>query len=161
MSKAIEEAKIEEVVADIPVEALAEEVIERPYSLRKLTDADLYPLLQLLRKLGVKDFYDSFNESKGSAKFNPADYENEEEKAKAFEKMRNETGLKIMFDMADLLISKICTHSDDIYAFFSNLAGVPAEDIKKMEFGTLPLMIYDAFGEVKNTAFFKVLIKLL
>lgn len=161
MNKAIEEANIEEVVADIQVEDFVEEAIERPYTLRKLVDTDLFPLLQLLRKLGVKDFYDSFNESKGSAKFNPADYEDEDERTKAFEKMRNETGLKIMFDMADLLISKIDTHSNELYAFFSNLAGVPAEDIKQMEFGTLPLMIYDAFSEVKNTAFFKVLIKLL
>lgn len=157
MSKAIEEAKFEEVVADAPVE----EVIERPYTLRKLMDADLFPLLQLLRKLGVKDFYNSFNESKGKVKFNPNDYENEEERIKALEKIRDETGLKIMFDMADMLISKIDTHSDELYSFFSNLAGVSAEDVKKMEFGTLPLMIYDAFCEVKNTAFFKVLIKLL
>lgn len=152
MSKAIKEAvEITEV----------EEVIERPYTLRKLADADLFPLLQLLRKLGIKDVKDAVVEARSKNVFNPEDYETEEEKETAFEKFQEASGIDMMLNMADMLISKIDTHSDDIYAFFSNLAGVTADEIKQMEFGTLPLMIYDTFGEVKNTAFFKVLSKLL
>ena len=64
-------------------------------------------------------------------------------------------------DMADVLISKIDSHKDAIYEFYSNLSGIGADDIKEMEFGTLPLMIYDSFNEVKNTAFFKALSRLL
>jgi hypothetical protein len=41
------------------------------------------------------------------------------------------------------------------------LSGIPVDEIKQKEFGTLPLMIYDSFNEMKNTAFFKVLFKLL
>lgn len=161
MSKAIEEAKIEEVVADVQVE----EGIERPYTLRKLMDADLFPLLQLLRKLGFKEIKDSaktsLEEARKNNQFDPAIYETEAEKEEAFDKFRDAVGIDVVLGMADFLISKLDTHSNDIYEFFSNLAGIPAEDIKQMEFGTLPLMIYDAFSEVKNTAFFKVLIKLL
>ena len=40
-------------------------------------------------------------------------------------------------------------------------APVAVEEIKELEFGTLPLMIYDSFSEVKNTSFFKVFAKLL
>ena len=36
-----------------------------------------------------------------------------------------------------------------------------AEEIKEMEFGTLPMMIVDTFAKAKNTSFFKVLSKLL
>ena len=156
MSKAIEEVTVEETV---------EEMIERPYSLRKLADADLFPLLQLLRKLGFKDIKNAvtkaIEESKNKNIFNPNDYETEEEKVNALKKMQDTASIEVLLDMADLLISKIDTHSDDIYAFFSNLAGESVEEIKKKEFGTLPLMIYDSFLEVKNTAFFKVLSKLL
>lgn len=152
MSKAIKEAVENKEV---------ENVIERPYTLRKLADADLFPLLQLLRKLGIKDVKDAVMEARAKNVFNPGEYETEEEKKTAFFKFQEASGIDMMLNMADMLISKIDTHSDDIYAFFSNLAGVPADEIKQMEFGTLPLMIYDTFGEVKNTAFFKVLSKLL
>lgn len=152
MNKAIEEAKIEEVV-------------ERPYTLRKLIDADLFPLLQLLRKLGFKEIKESaqtsLEEARANNRFDSSMYETEEEKKEAYEKFQDSVGIDVVLGMADFLISKLATNSNDIYEFFSNLAGVPAEEIKQMEFGTLPLMIYDAFSEVKNTAFFKVLIKLL
>ena len=156
MSKQISEAQNEEVV-----EIATEETVERPYKLRKLMDADLFPLLQLLRKLGVKDIKNSITEARGKKAFDEQDYETEEERAVALRKMQEAAGIDLILDMADMLIMKIDTHSEDIYGFFSTLAGVPADEIKAMEFGTLPLMIYDAFSEVKNTAFFKVLTKLL
>ena len=50
---------------------------------------------------------------------------------------------------------------EDIYSFYADVSGISPDEIKEMEFGTLPLMIYDSFSGVKNTAFFKVLSKLL
>lgn len=155
MSKAVKEAEVKEAVE------VVEEVVERPYTLRKLMDADLFPLLQLLRKLGFKDVKDAVVESRAKNKFDPSGYNTDEEKTAALKKFKESAGIDIVISMADMLISKLDTHSNDIYEFFSNLAGVPAEEIKQMEFGTLPLMIYDSFSEVKNTAFFKVLTKLL
>ena len=157
MSKAIEEANIEEVVEEVAVE----EVIGRPYDLRKLQDADLFPLLQLLRKLGFKEAIEIYTKYKNNVKFNPADYETEEEAKKAFDELRESQGKDMVFEFAEFVLSKLDTNSDSIYEFFSRLAGVPADDIKKMEFGTLPLMVFDCISEVKNTSFFKVLFKLL
>ena len=153
--------KKENEVAEVLENAAVEEVIERPYTLRKLTDADLFPLLQLIRKLGLKDFKNAFAESMKKSAFNPDAYESEEEKEEALNDFREATGIEVFMDMADVLISKIDSHKDAIYEFYSNLSGIGADDIKEMEFGTLPLMIYDSFNEVKNAAFFKVLSRLL
>lgn len=157
----MEKKKILEVAEKATVDGVIEEVIERPYTLRKLTDADLFPLLQLIRQLGLKDFKNAFAESMKKSKFNPDAYESKEEKEEALNNFKEATGIDIFMDMADVMISKIDLHKDAIYEFYSNLSGIPADDIKEMEFGTLPLMIYDSFNEVKNTAFFKVLSKLL
>jgi len=128
-------------------EEAKEEVIERPYTLRKLKDSDLMPVLQLFRKLGLKDFKDAFTKVA------------EHDSAKG---ALEEIGEIVFFDIADMVIEKICSSfGDDIYAFWSDLSGIPVEEMKEMEFGTLPLMIYDSFNEVKNTPFFKVLFKLL
>lgn len=119
-----------------------EEVIERPYTLRKLKDSDLFPLLQLLRKIGLQNFKQSFVQ------------ETEGKTVKA-------VGITVVLDMADIIIANLGTASDDIYEMWSGLSGIPVNKMKEMEFGTLPLMIYDTFNEVKNTSFFKVLSKFL
>lgn len=125
------------------VEEKVEEVIERPYTLRKLKDADLIPLLQLIRKCGLKDFKEVFIQVANG-------------------KSIQEVGAMVIFDMADKIIENIGgSVGDDIYEFYSGLSGLSVDEIKEMEFGTLPLMIIDSFSEVKNTGFFKVLSKLL
>ena len=120
-----------------------EEVIERPYILRKLKDGDLFPLLQLFRKIGLKDFKSALMQVTDG-------------------KQLKEIGVSIFLEMADIIIENIGgSAGDDIYSFWAELSGISVEEIKEMEFGTLPLMIYDSFNEVKNASFFKVLSKLL
>ena len=132
---------VEEV--ETPVEAVEEEeVIERPYKLRKLKDGDLFPLLKLFRKIGLKEFKDAFMQY-------------------ASGKSLEEVGVLVILDMADVIIGNLDKVEDEVYEFWSSLSGLPVEDMKEMEFGTLPLMIYDSFNEVKNTSFFKALFKLL
>lgn len=138
-----------------------EEAIERPYDLRKLQDDDLWPLLQLFRKLGIKDAIETFSKYKDSVKFNPASYATKEEAKKALDELQETMGAEIISELVDFVLSKMDTQKDSIYEFFAGVSGIPADDIKKMEFGTLPLMVYDSFNGVKNTAFFKVLFRLL
>lgn len=134
MSKVIEEAKIEESV---------EEVIERPYTLRKFKDGDLFKLLQILKKIGIKDCKEAFIQVASG------------------EKTIKQIGILASFDLADILIGNLAKVENEVYDLYSDMSGIPVDDMKEMEFGTLPLMIYDSFSEVKNTAFFKVLSKLL
>ena len=141
--------------------AEVEEAIERPYDLRKLQDDDLWPLLQLFRKLGIKDVIETLSKYTDTVKFNPASYATKEEAKKALDELQETMGAEIISNLAEFVLSKTDTHKDSIYEFFAGVSGIPADDIKKMEFGTLPLMIYDSFNGVKNTAFFKVLFKLL
>ena len=131
MSKAIEKDKIEEVV---------EETIVRPYTLRKFKDGDLFLLLQILKKIGIKDCKEAFIQVASG------------------EKSLRDVGILASFDLADILIGNLSKVEDELY---SDLSGIAVADMKEMEFGTLPLMIYDSFNEVRNTAFFKVLSKLL
>ena len=120
------------------------EVIERAYTLRKLKDGDLMPLLRILRKLGLKEFKDVVMKV-------------------AEGKDAQEVGVFAILNVADKMIENLDTQGvgEEIYSFYSEMSGIPAEEIKEMEFGTLPLMIYDSFSEVKNASFFKVLAKLL
>ena len=121
---------------------VVEEVVERPYTLRKLRDGDLMPVLTILRKVGLREFKDVF-------------------KSITDGKSDEEVGLNIILEMASIVASNIPLAETEIYDLCASLSGIDENKIREMEFGTVPLMIYDAFGEVKNTAFFKVLSKLL
>ena len=134
MSIAIKEAAVEETV---------KEVVERPYTLRKFSDGDLFPILKILKKIGIKDCKEAFVQVASG------------------EKTLKQIGILASFDLADILIGNLTKVEEEVYSLYSDLSGIPADEIRAMEFGTLPLMIMDSFNEVKNTSFFKVLSKLL
>lgn len=139
MSKEIEIEKAKETVE----EETTEVVIERLYTLRKFKDSDLFKMLQILKKIGIKDCKEAFVQVASG------------------EKTLKQIGILASFDLADILIGNLAKVENEVYDLYSDMSGIPVDDMKEMEFGTLPLMIYDSFGEVKNTAFFKVLSKLL
>ena len=134
MSKAIKEAVVEETV---------EAVVERPYTLRKFNDGDLFPILKILKKIGIKDCKEAFVQVASG------------------EKTLKEIGILASFDLADILIGNLTKVEEEVYSLYSDMSGISVDEIRSMEFGTLPLMIMDSFNGVKNTSFFKVLSKLL
>ena len=129
----MEEQKIEEM----------EEIIERPYTLRKLKDSDLFQLLKILKKIGIKDCKEAFIQVASG------------------EKTLKQIGILASFDIADILIGNLAKAEEETYKMWSDISGIPVEGMKDMEFGTLPLMIVDTFSEARNTSFFRVLSKLL
>lgn len=144
MSDVIMERQIDEAVIEQPEMAggAVEEVIERPYTLRKLKDGDLFPLLKILRKVGLSNFKETLQ-------------------VLASGKSIEEVGISVILNIGEVVIGHLDSAEDEIYSLWSDMSGLSPDEIKEMEFGTLPLMIYDSFSEVKNVAFFKVLFKLL
>lgn len=120
-----------------------EEIIERLYTLRKLKDRDLFSLLKILKKIGIKDCKEAFIQVASG------------------EKTLKQIGIMASFDIADILIGNLAKVEEETYEMWSDISGIPVEEMKDMEFGTLPLMIMDTFSEVRNTSFFRVLSKFL
>ena len=125
------------------IKKAVEETVERPYTLRKFNDGDLFPILKIFKKIGIKDCKEAFVQVASG------------------EKTVKDIGILAAFDLADILIGNLTKVEEEVYSLYSDMSGIAADDIKSMEFGTLPLMIMDSFNEVKNTSFFKVLSKLL
>lgn len=122
---------------------VVEEIIVRSYKLRKLKDKDLFPLLKILKKVGINDCKEAFVQVASG------------------EKTLKQIGIMASFDIADILIGNLAKAENEIYELWADISGIPAEEIRDMEFGTLPLMIMDTFSEARNTSFFKVLSKFL
>lgn len=136
-------------------ENVVEEIIERPYKLRKLKDGDLFPLLKILKKIGIKDYKKAFIQTIDEKKAP------EKETDESQDGILEQIGIMTSFDIAEILIEKLPSVLDEAYELWADISGIPSEEIKDMEFGTLPLMIIDTFSEAKNTSFFKVFSKFL
>ncbi|MBQ8982712.1 MAG: hypothetical protein IJ079_03910 [Lachnospiraceae bacterium] len=120
-----------------------EEEVIRPYTLRKLKNADLTPMLAIMRGIGVGEFKEAFV-------------------AVAIDgKNLSELGAGIVFSIAGIVIDNLPKVKKDVYNWCSDLTGLTVEKIEEMEFGTLPLILLDVFQEARGCSFFKALSKFL
>jgi hypothetical protein len=119
-----------------------EEAVERPYTLRRLVDRDLFPILGIISEVFPDDLAKVFVQL--STK----------------EKSVQEVGAMAVMKMVLAVLKNMDKVKDEVYNLLSDVSGIPAEDIQNMEFGTTPNMIWDIVNNEKNNGFFKVLSKL-
>lgn len=119
-----------------------EEAAEKPYTLRRLKDKDLFPILKIV------------------AEVFPDDLSSVLMQITTKEKTINEVGFAVVAKLVIAVLKNIHKVHDDLYALLSDVSGIPAAKIEEMEFGTTPMMIWDIVKSEKNAGFFKVLSKL-
>ena len=118
------------------------EVTERPYTLRRLVDRDLFPILGIISEVFPDDLAKVFVQL--STK----------------EKTVQEVGATAVLKMVLAVLKNMDKVQDEVYDLLSDVSGIPAAEIPEMEFGTTPNMIWDIVNNEKNCGFFKVLSKL-
>jgi CRISPR/Cas system-associated endonuclease Cas3-HD len=119
-----------------------EEIMEKPYTLRRLRDRDLFPILNIISEVFPDELSAVFVQL--STK----------------EKSVQEVGAMAILKLVLAVLKNMDKVQDDVYALLSDVSGIPADELKEMEFGTTPMMIWDIVANEKNCGFFKVLSKL-
>ena len=119
-----------------------EETVERSYTLRRLKDKDLFPILNIISEVFPDDLAKVFVQL--STK----------------EKSVQEVGATAILKMVLAVLKNMDKVQDEVYDLLSDVSGIPAAEIAEMEFGTTPMMIWDIVSNEKNCGFFKVLSKL-
>lgn len=118
------------------------EEMKKPYTLRPLKDKDMWIVLDILGKVFPDELSSVFA------------------KVALGEKNVSEVGAEVIMKLVVAVLKNIGKVHDDLYAFLSDVSGIPAEEIPEMEFGTTPGMIWDIVGDAKNLSFFKAVAKL-
>ena len=121
---------------------IQEEVMEKPYNLRRLKDKDLFPILGIISEVFPDELSAVFVQL--STK----------------EKTVQEVGAMAILKLVIAVLKNMDKVQDEVYDLLSDVSGIPADEIKEMEFGTTPMMIWDIVSNEKNNGFFKVLSKL-
>lgn len=111
--------------------------MKKPYTLRPLTDEDLWPVLEILGKV----FPEELSGMLGKLALEGRGME--------------EIGAEGLVRLAAAALKNVGSVRSEVYALLSSLSGIPAEEIPKMEFGTTPGMLRDMVEDAKNRSFFK------
>ena len=119
-----------------------EEIMERHYTLRRLKDRDLFPILGIIGEVFPDDLAKVFVQLTTK------------------EKTVQEVGATAVLKIVLAVLKNMDKVKDEVYALLSDVSGIPAAEIAEMEFGTTPNMIWDIISNEKNNSFFKVLSKL-
>ena len=136
----VKDLEIKEEALEAIVEA--DETVERPYTLRRLKDKELFPVLGIISEVFPDDLSPIFI------------------KLATKEKNVREVGALASVKIVLAILKNMNKVQDEVYALLSDVSGIPAEEIGEMEFGTTPMMIWDIVNNEKNAGFFKVLSKL-
>lgn len=113
----------------------------RPYTLRPLKDDDVWPILDIVGKVLPEDMQEMLAN------------------ALLQKKSVEEMGALFIVRFGCAIIKDIHKVHDEVYALMECLSGIPADEIQQMGLGTLPLMVKDTLGMVKNAPFFEELLK--
>lgn len=122
----------------------AEEVEEEPvsYTLRRLVDRDIFPVLDILGRVLPDELATIFVQ------------------VATKEKKVEEVGMLVMMRLIKAICQNIGKVDEELYALLSDVSGIPADELAEMPFGTTPMMLLDIVKNEKNVGFFKVLSKL-
>ena len=112
------------------------EANERPYTLRRLKDKDLWPILSIIGQVFPGDLSALFGQIMTG------------------DKSVDQVGAEVVTKLGMAVIRNMGCVADEVYALLSDVSGIPIEEIEEMEFGTTPMMILDIINNEKNASFF-------
>lgn len=136
---------------------------ERPYKLRDLCAEDIFPMLNILKKIGIKEFKECFSKETLESivdLFVKGTKTKEDDKSGASEdNTLAAVGISILpsvLDIADVLLTNIPKCENDFYKFLENVSDLSTAEIKKLKMADFMGMIVDVIKKEDFKDFFKV-----
>lgn len=128
------------------------ETVAKAYELRRLTAEDVFPMFQIISKIGIKEF---------KACFESPEVMQMIKGAASNDDVTTSVGMKVAFDLAGIIVSNLASCKNDIYQFLAQLSGMTTKDIAGLPMMTFFEMIIDVFKKDEFKDFFQVVAKLL
>lgn len=123
------------------------------YELRSLTADDMFPMFQIISKIGIRDFKTCFENPAVMDAISAATSGGGEKELAA-------VGMTVAFDIAGLVIARLPDCKNDIYLLLSQLSGMSRDEIAKLPMTTFMEMIVDVIRKPEFTDFFQGVSKL-
>lgn len=131
------------------------EVKAKPYTLRNLTADDVFPMFQIINKIGFKEFKNCFNSPDVQSVITNAT------SGKGGNEGLVSVGVAVGIDIAGVIIANVERCKPDLYSLLAGLSGMAVADIGKLPMVTFFEMIVDVIRKDEFRDFFGVVSKLL
>ena len=102
--------------------------------LRKLTSKDIFPMCQIIKKIGIDEFKECFSM--------PEIQKLVAENGNA-ENVANQVGIGIMFDIVSIIVGNLPKCEDEIYNFLSSLTGEKKKALEELSIADFTQLIVD------------------
>lgn len=122
---------------------------EIKYELRNLTSDDIFPMFQIISKIGIREFKSCFDSPEVKAAI-----------AKSEELDLNSVGLAVALDIGGIVLANVPKAKNDIYLLLSNLSGLTEQEIGALPMATFAQMIIDVVKKDEFKDFFQVVSRL-
>ncbi len=127
----------------------------KAYELRDLTADDMFPMSQIISKIGIREFKSCF-ESESVKKLVAEMTSGKASK----DELKATVGVTVVIDLASVILSNLSSCKNDIYLLLSQLSGMTTKDIAKLPMTTFMEMIIDVIKKKEFTDFFQAAVKL-
>ena len=120
----------------------------KPYTFRKLSATDVFPMFTIISKIGINSFTDSF----------------ESDKIKSLVATGGDVasivGVSVALNIAQTVMGNMHRCETDIYKLLSSTSNLTVEEVKELDFATFTEMVVDFVKKEEFADFFKVVSKL-
>lgn len=150
-------------VIETAVQATEEIVKVKPYTLRKLSAEDVFPMLTIVKKIGLKEFSDLLNKETLESVVDLFLKDTETEESDGNENTMVAIGLSILpaaMDIVDVVLGNIVKIENDLYKFLEQISNLSVDEIKKLDMADFFEMIVDVVKKEEFKDFFSVVSKL-
>ena len=139
------------------------ENIEKTYELRNLEADDLFIMIGIISKIGIKEFKVCFesDEVKAAIANVAKQHQDSDANEDADDDVVASIGISVALDIAAILLANIGKCKNDIYALLANLSGMKEKEIAKLPIKTFTGMIFDLVKKKEFADFFQDAVKFL
>lgn len=128
---------------------------EATYTLRSLQGADIFPMSAIIKKIGVKEFKNAFQdeEIKGLVqRINNGDMSKDA--------AANQAGMTVILNIVDVVLGNLPRAEKDIYKFLASLSGMKPDEVAALPMATFTGMVIDVIQKDEFKDFIKVVSRL-
>ena len=126
--------------------------MNKAYTLRALQSDDLFLMLKVINKIGIKEIKKCFE---SEAVINTISSVASEGKGEAVDRDVATVGMTVMLEIADVFARNLPACRDELYQLLSTLSGMTVEEIAKLPMLTMVDMVMDIIRMQEFADFFQ------
>ena len=128
---------------------------EATYTLRSLQGADIFPMSAIIKKIGVKEFKNAFQDEEIKGLVQSINNGDMSKDAAA-----NQAGMTVILNIVDVVLGNLPRAEKDIYKFLASLSGMKPDEVAALPMATFTGMVIDVIQTDEFKDFIKVVSRL-